>query len=103
MWGLSAALALRARVPARERTARVFSRSVLPTSFGFRFPPGGLRFFDEHESIRHPAQMILALELISVVTRRFQVLTIATPLFFAEITTTEGAPFCDGKGGNHAL
>ena len=35
--------------------------------------------------------MILALELISVVTRRVQVLTIATPLFFAEITTTEGA------------
>jgi hypothetical protein len=35
--------------------------------------------------------MILALELISVVTRCLQVLTIAPPLFFAEITTTEGA------------
>ena len=51
MWGLSAVLALGARVPATERTAGVFSRSVLPTCFGFRFRPG-LRFFDEQESNR---------------------------------------------------
>ena len=50
---------------------------MLPTCFGFRFRPGP-RFFDEQESIRHPGQMILALEVISVVTA-YTLLTMGTP------------------------
>ena len=40
---------------------------MLPTRFGFHFRPGP-RFFDEQESIMFPGQMILALDVIRVVT-----------------------------------
>ena len=76
-WGLSAALALGARVPATKRTAGVFHVRCSRLALDF---VSGRVFASLMNRIRFPGQMILALEVISVKRRLLTTLLADDPL-----------------------